>query len=83
MSLSRAPRAALLTAVVAGGALVLSACSGDSNGKSGGGGDTNFVTDTGGISTVAKGKRTAPARSPARPSTASSSTSPTSRARSS
>ncbi|MET7619874.1 TlpA disulfide reductase family protein [Streptomyces sp. NPDC005408] len=60
MSLSRAPRAALLTAVVAVGALTLSACSGDSNGKSGGGGDTNFVTGTGGISTVAKGKRTTP-----------------------
>ncbi|MCX4583605.1 TlpA disulfide reductase family protein [Streptomyces sp. NBC_01481] len=60
MSLSRAPRAALLTAVVAVGALALSACSGDSNGKSGGGGDTNFVTDTGGISTVAKNKRTTP-----------------------
>ena len=29
-------------------------------GKSGGGGNTNFVTDTGGISTVAKGKRAAP-----------------------
>ncbi|MFF3452767.1 TlpA family protein disulfide reductase [Streptomyces sp. NPDC002730] len=60
MSLSRASRAALLTAVVAVGALSLSACSGDSNGKSGGGGNTNFVTDSGGISTVAKGKRTAP-----------------------
>ncbi|HZX39605.1 MAG TPA: TlpA disulfide reductase family protein [Streptomyces sp.] len=60
MSLSRAPRAALLTGLVAAGALTLSACSGDSNGKSGGGGDTNFVTDTGGISTAAKGKRIAP-----------------------
>jgi thiol-disulfide isomerase/thioredoxin len=60
MSLSRAPRAALLTAVVAVGALALSACSGGDNGKSGGGGGTNFVTDSGGISTVAKGKRTAP-----------------------
>lgn len=58
MSLSRAPRAALLTAVAVAGALTLSAC-GDS-GKSGGGGDTNFVTDTGGISRVAKGERTAP-----------------------
>ncbi|MEU4495384.1 TlpA disulfide reductase family protein [Streptomyces sp. NPDC023998] len=60
MSLGRAPHAAVLTAVVAVGALTLSACSGDSNGKSGGGGNTNFVTNTGGISTVAKGKRTAP-----------------------
>lgn len=50
----------MLTAVVAVGALTLSACSGDSNGKSGGGGNTNFVTNTGGISTVAKGERTAP-----------------------
>ncbi|WP_326651789.1 MULTISPECIES: TlpA disulfide reductase family protein [unclassified Streptomyces] len=58
MSLSRASRAALLTALVAAGALTLSACSGGDNGKSGGGGDTNFVTDTGGISTVAKGSRT-------------------------
>ncbi|MFK4224893.1 TlpA family protein disulfide reductase [Streptomyces sp. NPDC019890] len=60
MSLGRAPHAAVLTAVVAVGALTLSACSGDSNGKSGGGGNTNFVTNTGGISTVAKGERTAP-----------------------
>ncbi|MEV4679217.1 TlpA family protein disulfide reductase [Streptomyces kurssanovii] len=58
MSLSRAPRAALLTALVAAGALTLSAC-GD-GGKSGGGGDTNFVTGTGGIDTVAKGERQAP-----------------------
>ncbi|MGW6455442.1 TlpA family protein disulfide reductase [Streptomyces sp. NPDC055078] len=58
MSYRRAPRAALLTAVLAVGALTLSACSGDT-GKSGGGGDTNFVTDTGGISTAAKGKRAA------------------------
>ena len=60
MSLGRAPHAAVLTAVVAAGALTLSACSGDSNGRSGGGGNTNFVTNTGGISTVAKGERTAP-----------------------
>lgn len=60
MSLSRAPRAALLTGLVAVGALTLSACGGGEGGKSGGGGDTNFVTDTGGISTAAKGKRTAP-----------------------
>ncbi|MFI1017374.1 TlpA family protein disulfide reductase [Streptomyces sp. NPDC020965] len=56
MSLSRASRAALPTALLAVGTLVLSGCSGDT-GKSGGGGDTNFVTDTGGISTVAYGKR--------------------------
>jgi thiol-disulfide isomerase/thioredoxin len=58
MSLSRAPRAVLLTAVAVAGALTLSAC-GD-GGKSGGGGDSNFVTDIGGISTVAKGERTSP-----------------------
>ena len=58
MSPSRAPRAALLTALVAAGALTLSAC-GD-GGKSGGGGDTNFVTGTGGVSTVPKGERQSP-----------------------
>lgn len=58
MTSSRAQRAVLLTALTAVGALVLSACSGDT-GKSGGGGDTGFVTDTGGISTVAKGERKA------------------------
>ncbi|MGW2562848.1 TlpA family protein disulfide reductase [Streptomyces sp. NPDC001514] len=60
MSLSRAPRRTLLAAGAGAlaAALTLSACSGDSNGKSGGGGDTNFVTNTGGISTVAKGERT-------------------------
>ncbi|MEW2631091.1 TlpA disulfide reductase family protein [Streptomyces sp. NPDC048389] len=55
MSPSRAPRAVLLTALVAAGALTLSAC-GD-GGKSGGGGDTNFVTGTGGVDTVPKGER--------------------------
>ncbi|MFE0652248.1 TlpA family protein disulfide reductase [Streptomyces sp. NPDC059534] len=60
MSLSRAPRRTLLAVGVLTAALTLSACSGDSNGKSGGGGNTNFVTNTGGISTVAKGERTAP-----------------------
>jgi thiol-disulfide isomerase/thioredoxin len=58
MSLSRAPRAALLTALVAAGALTLSACG--EGGKSGGGGDTNFVTGSGGIDTVAEGERLAP-----------------------
>ncbi|MFE7385194.1 TlpA family protein disulfide reductase [Streptomyces zhihengii] len=58
MSFSRASRAALLTALVAAGALTLSAC-GD-GGKSGGGGDTNFVAGSGGIATVAKGERQAP-----------------------
>ncbi|MER5767760.1 TlpA family protein disulfide reductase [Streptomyces sp. NPDC001985] len=56
MSLSRAPRAALLTAVTVAGGLVLSACGQDS-GK--GGNNINFVTDTGGIATVAKGERKA------------------------
>ncbi|GLF97435.1 TlpA family protein disulfide reductase [Streptomyces yaizuensis] len=55
MSLSRAPRAALLTAVIVAGGLLLSAC----GGTSGGGGDSNFVTDTGGISTVERGERRA------------------------
>ncbi|MEU1277854.1 TlpA disulfide reductase family protein [Streptomyces sp. NPDC005805] len=50
MSFSRARRAALLTALVATGALTLSAC-GD-GGKSGGGGDTNFVAASGGVETV-------------------------------
>ncbi|MGW4033262.1 TlpA family protein disulfide reductase [Streptomyces sp. NPDC004838] len=57
MSPSRAPRAALTAVLLTVGALTLSAC-GD-GGKSGGGGNTNFVTDTGGISTVAKGDRKA------------------------
>ncbi|MEU7022090.1 TlpA disulfide reductase family protein [Streptomyces sp. NPDC046203] len=59
MSLSRAPRRALTAAVFLAAALALTACSSDSNGKSGGGGGTNFVTSSGGISTVAKGERTA------------------------
>ncbi|MEU6705085.1 TlpA family protein disulfide reductase [Streptomyces wuyuanensis] len=59
MSLVRAPRRTLLAVGALAAALTLSACTGDSNGKSGGGGDTNFVTGTGGISTAAKGKRTA------------------------
>jgi thiol-disulfide isomerase/thioredoxin len=60
MSLDRAPRRTLLAVGTLSAALALSACGSDSNGKSGGGGDTNFVTNTGGISTVAKGERTAP-----------------------
>ncbi|MFD5427065.1 TlpA family protein disulfide reductase [Streptomyces sp. NPDC127084] len=61
MSLVRAPRRTLLAtgAGVLAAVLTLSACSGDLKGTSGGGNDTNFVTGTGGISTVAKGKRTA------------------------
>ncbi|MFH8614520.1 TlpA family protein disulfide reductase [Streptomyces sp. NPDC017979] len=57
MSLSRAHRAALTAALVVTGALTLSACT--DGGTSGGGGQTNFVTDTGGISTVAKEDRKA------------------------
>ncbi|MGW7304503.1 TlpA family protein disulfide reductase [Streptomyces sp. NPDC054835] len=57
MSLSRASRRTLLAVGTVTIALALSACSSDTNGKSGGGGDTNFVTNTGGISTVAKGER--------------------------
>ncbi|MFF0476681.1 TlpA family protein disulfide reductase [Streptomyces sp. NPDC004284] len=66
MSLSRAPRRTRRTLVAVGmlsaAALTLSACGGDNNGKSGGGGNTNFVTNTGGISTVAKGEREAPGK---------------------
>ncbi|MEV7278224.1 TlpA disulfide reductase family protein [Streptomyces sp. NPDC093111] len=57
MSLSRTSRRTLLAVGTVTIALALSACSSDTNGKSGGGGDTNFVTNTGGISTVAKGER--------------------------
>ncbi|WP_137988718.1 TlpA family protein disulfide reductase [Streptomyces vilmorinianum] len=60
MSLSRAPRRTLLAVGTLSAALALSACGSDSNGKSGGGGGTNFVTNTGGVSTVAKGERAAP-----------------------
>ncbi|MFJ3768089.1 TlpA family protein disulfide reductase [Streptomyces sp. NPDC090082] len=64
MSLSRAPRRTRRTLAAVGllsaAALTLSACGGENNGKSGGGGNTNFVTNTGGVSTVAKGERTAP-----------------------
>lgn len=59
MSFSRAPRGILLATGALAAALALTACSGD-NGKSGGGGNTNFVAGDGGIATVAKGERTAP-----------------------
>ncbi|MGW0466406.1 TlpA family protein disulfide reductase [Streptomyces sp. NPDC003027] len=59
MSLSRAPRRTLLAVGTLSAALALSACGSDTNGKSGGGGGTNFVTNTGGVSTVAKGDRVA------------------------
>ncbi|WP_267244964.1 TlpA family protein disulfide reductase [Streptomyces sp. PR69] len=59
MSLSQAPRAALSAAALAAVcALALTACSAD-GGKSGGGGNSNFVSGTGGVATVAKGERQA------------------------
>ncbi|MEV1045150.1 TlpA disulfide reductase family protein [Streptomyces sp. NPDC049916] len=52
-------RSTLLAATALAGALTLTAC-GDGN-KAGGGGNTNFVTGSGGISTVARSERaTAP-----------------------
>ncbi|GAA3064809.1 TlpA disulfide reductase family protein [Streptomyces roseofulvus] len=54
--LHRAPRRALAAVGVLSAALALSACGGDGNGTSGGGG-TNYVTSKGGISTVPKGER--------------------------
>ncbi|MFD6425465.1 TlpA family protein disulfide reductase [Streptomyces sp. NPDC060198] len=64
MSHGRAPRRRFTllaaTTVVVAGALTLSACDG-SDVKSGGGGDTNFVTGNGGISTLpVKDRPTAP-----------------------
>ena len=58
MSSGRAPRRpfTLLAATAVAGVLVLSACGGGT--KAGGGGNTNFVTGSSGISTVAKGDRT-------------------------
>jgi thiol-disulfide isomerase/thioredoxin len=58
MSSGRAPRRrfTLLAATAVAGALTLSACGGGT--KAGGGGSTNFVTGSGGVSTVAKGERT-------------------------
>ncbi|MFC9942499.1 TlpA family protein disulfide reductase [Streptomyces pratensis] len=50
-------RSTLLAATAVAGALTLSACSGDGT-EAGGGGNTNFVTGSGGVSTVAKGERT-------------------------
>ncbi|QNE76729.1 redoxin domain-containing protein [Streptomyces finlayi] len=60
MSPGRAPRRRfiLLAAATAAATLTLSACGGEGN-KTGGGGSTNFVTGSGGISTVAKGERVA------------------------
>ncbi|MEV0494834.1 TlpA family protein disulfide reductase [Streptomyces atratus] len=54
MILRPGSRAVALTAIVTLGSLSLSACG---SGKSGGDGQTNYVTSTGGISTVAKGER--------------------------
>ncbi|MFF7723385.1 TlpA family protein disulfide reductase [Streptomyces luteogriseus] len=52
----RVRRSAALTVSVAAVALLVSACG--SGGTSGGGGNTNFVTGTDGVATVAQGKRT-------------------------
>ncbi|GAP53078.1 TlpA family protein disulfide reductase [Streptomyces azureus] len=53
---TRVRRRAALTAGAAVAALLVTACG--SGGTSGGGGNTNFVTGTDGIATVAEGKRT-------------------------
>lgn len=63
MSYGRAPRRrfTLLAASAAAAALALTLTACGTGDKTGGGGDTHFVTGTGGISTVAKGDRaTAP-----------------------
>ncbi|URM90181.1 TlpA family protein disulfide reductase [Streptomyces sp. MRC013] len=60
MSHSRAHRGILLTAGALAAALALTACSGSPKGTSGGGGNTNFVTDVDGIATLPEGKRPAP-----------------------
>ncbi|BCL22200.1 TlpA family protein disulfide reductase [Streptomyces tuirus] len=52
----RVRRSAVLTAGLAASALLVTACG--SGGTSGGGGNTNFVTGTDGVATVAQGKRT-------------------------
>ncbi|MET9346755.1 TlpA family protein disulfide reductase [Streptomyces termitum] len=61
MSLSRglrpAPRRVLATAGALSAALVLSACGGGDADDTSGGGNTNFVTSKGGVSTAAKGER--------------------------
>ncbi|MCM2413457.1 TlpA disulfide reductase family protein [Streptomyces sp. RKAG290] len=59
MSYGRAPRRrfTLLAAPAAAVALALTLSACDSGDKTGGGGDTHFVTGSGGISTVAKGER--------------------------
>ncbi|MEU1299032.1 TlpA family protein disulfide reductase [Streptomyces shenzhenensis] len=54
MTLRPVARAVALTAIVTLGSLSLSACGG---GKSGGGGQTNYVMGADGIATVAKGER--------------------------
>ncbi|MFF1275271.1 TlpA family protein disulfide reductase [Streptomyces marokkonensis] len=56
-SAPRVRRRAALAAGAAAAALLVTACG--SGGTSGGGGNTNFVTGTDGISTVAEGKRVA------------------------
>ncbi|MFB7935447.1 TlpA family protein disulfide reductase [Streptomyces sp. NPDC056039] len=58
MSFSHAPRAAMLTGLVAAGVLTLSSCG--NGGTSGGGGDTNYIQGSGGIGVVAKGERQRP-----------------------
>ncbi|MCP9945070.1 TlpA family protein disulfide reductase [Streptomyces somaliensis] len=60
MSHSHARRGILLTAGALAAALALTACGGSPKGTSGGGGNTNFVTDVDGIATLPKGKRPAP-----------------------
>ncbi|MEU2180167.1 TlpA family protein disulfide reductase [Streptomyces thermolilacinus] len=60
MSHSRAPRGLLLTAGALAAALALTACGGSPTGTSGGGGNTNFVTNVDGIATIPKGERPTP-----------------------
>ncbi|WUS97570.1 TlpA family protein disulfide reductase [Streptomyces sp. NBC_00708] len=59
MSHGRAPRrrSTLLAAPLAAAALALTLTACDSGNQTSGGGDTNFVTGTGGLSTAAKGER--------------------------
>ncbi|GAA2975721.1 TlpA family protein disulfide reductase [Streptomyces fulvorobeus] len=59
MSFGRAHRRRCIPlAAIAAAALALSACGGDGS-EAGGGGNTNFVTGSGGVSTVARSERTA------------------------